>query len=226
MAKRRLSVTIDTDLYRLLEERKDEYLSAAVEEVLRSGLQRKAADNPHPGWRVVCELNDGYSHIAVDDGCYVLLNGGKPSAWWFPEALQALKGLPADPRDWKGDLLSIWRSILPHLKESADIIGINTEIDFYFWSAVLRVVCEKGAVDCESLLVTNQVDYADFRSGAAHRLKFELTTEKELLRQGHMGTFLEYNIPLFVSREVEAGEVFLLFSRDDSPEAACIRKTR
>jgi hypothetical protein len=49
------------------------------------------------GWRIVAELNNGFSHIAVDDHCYVLLNGGELSPWWFREALDVLRTLPKDP---------------------------------------------------------------------------------------------------------------------------------
>lgn len=48
-------------------------------------------------WRIVAELSRGYSHIAVDDHCYVLLNGGRMSAWWFREALDILRTLPENP---------------------------------------------------------------------------------------------------------------------------------
>jgi len=52
--------------------------------------------------RIVAEFNKGYSHIAVDDHCYVLLNGGEPSHWLFKEALQVLRRLPENPDDaWK-----------------------------------------------------------------------------------------------------------------------------
>lgn len=41
----------------------------------------------------------GISHIIEDDHCYVLINGSddRPfgmSAWWYPEAIEALKELP------------------------------------------------------------------------------------------------------------------------------------
>lgn len=55
----------------------------------------------------VCTLADEYggrSHIIVDDGCYVLINGGvdQPygmSAWWYREAIEALRDLPTNPED-------------------------------------------------------------------------------------------------------------------------------
>ena len=31
------------------------------------------------GFITVCVFNNGYSHIAVDDHCWVILNGGKPT---------------------------------------------------------------------------------------------------------------------------------------------------
>lgn len=51
------------------------------------------------------EFNGGYSHIVEDDGCWVVLNGGKPTSHIFPEAMEHLKQLPTDPKDhplfWK-----------------------------------------------------------------------------------------------------------------------------
>jgi len=59
----------------------------------------------YPDWRrllfsgstVVAELNGGHSHIIVDDHCYILFNEGKPSSWWFLEALEVLRRLPENP---------------------------------------------------------------------------------------------------------------------------------
>ena len=44
--------------------------------------------------------NGGVSHIIEDDHCYVLVNGadGSPfriTSWWYAEAVEALKRLPA-----------------------------------------------------------------------------------------------------------------------------------
>lgn len=41
----------------------------------------------------------GVSHIAIDDHCYILLNGSKDrpfriSSWWYKEAVKALRKLP------------------------------------------------------------------------------------------------------------------------------------
>ena len=41
----------------------------------------------------------GISHIILDDHCYVLLNGSENepfgmSAWWYKEAVEALRTLP------------------------------------------------------------------------------------------------------------------------------------
>lgn len=60
----------------------------------------------------IATLNDGYTDIIVDDGCYVIVNGGihehadpnkkgrgKFSAWIFKEALVVLKTLPENPND-------------------------------------------------------------------------------------------------------------------------------
>lgn len=46
----------------------------------------------------------GTSHIIMDDGCYVLINGQRGGGYgmschWFPEAAQALAGLMAAPID-------------------------------------------------------------------------------------------------------------------------------
>ena len=56
----------------------------------------------------VATLKDEYggvSHIIIDDHCYVLANGEDSQGrcgmvkHWFTEAIVALQGLPADPRD-------------------------------------------------------------------------------------------------------------------------------
>lgn len=56
----------------------------------------------------VATLKDEYggvSHIIIDDHCYVLVNGEDRQGrytmvkHWFTEAVVALQGLPADPRD-------------------------------------------------------------------------------------------------------------------------------
>ena len=47
----------------------------------------------------VAEFNDGCSHIIVDDGCYIIVNGEKFSPWIFREALAVLKTLPENPKD-------------------------------------------------------------------------------------------------------------------------------
>ena len=52
----------------------------------------------------VAKLNKGYSHIIVDDNCWVIVNGedgqAGNSAWIFEEALDALKQLPSNPADY------------------------------------------------------------------------------------------------------------------------------
>ncbi len=45
------------------------------------------------------QFNDGYSHIIIDGGCYIIINDNKPSAWIFEEALRELKKLPTNPYD-------------------------------------------------------------------------------------------------------------------------------
>lgn len=56
----------------------------------------------------VAVINNGNTAIVVDDGCYVIYNqssdvssskGWGPSAWIFPEALEALKKLPPIPQE-------------------------------------------------------------------------------------------------------------------------------
>ncbi len=60
--------------------------------------------------RPVATLKDesgGVSHIIVDDGCYVLVNGNGDFGTvehWYPEAVEALKGLPSDPREAYAEL--------------------------------------------------------------------------------------------------------------------------
>jgi hypothetical protein len=49
----------------------------------------------------VVEFNNGYSHIVVDDGCWVVVNGGMFASWIFPKALDILKKLPSNPYDYK-----------------------------------------------------------------------------------------------------------------------------
>lgn len=45
----------------------------------------------------VCEFSDGYSHIAVDDGCWIIVNGGKVSAYINRGAMEMLMQLPHSP---------------------------------------------------------------------------------------------------------------------------------
>lgn len=53
----------------------------------------------------VAELNNGYSHIMIDDGCWVIANGSNGnaefSAWIFPEAKKVLDKLPVSPDDYE-----------------------------------------------------------------------------------------------------------------------------
>ena len=49
--------------------------------------------------RSYAQFNDGYSHIIIDGGCYIIINNDRPSAWIFEEALQELKKLPENPYD-------------------------------------------------------------------------------------------------------------------------------
>jgi hypothetical protein len=52
----------------------------------------------------VAEFNNGFSHIIVDDSCWVIVNGydgeAKQSSWIFPEAKEALNKLPNSPLDY------------------------------------------------------------------------------------------------------------------------------
>jgi len=63
----------------------------------------------------VAKFNDGYSHIAIDDGCWVVVNGGNGEAqlspWIFLEAIKALKGLPSRPGDYY--------PLMPYYQESS-----------------------------------------------------------------------------------------------------------
>ena len=52
------------------------------------------------GFITVCVFNNGYSHIAVDDHCWVILNGGKPTFWIFDQAAFLLKQLPSTRNDY------------------------------------------------------------------------------------------------------------------------------
>lgn len=60
----------------------------------------------------ITTFNKGYSHIIVDDGCYVIVNGdpGKlgSSAWIFREALEVLKTLPIDPSEVERNALQAY----------------------------------------------------------------------------------------------------------------------
>ena len=51
------------------------------------------------------EFNKGYSHIIIDDGCWVIVNGEDGTAaiyaWIYPEAMENLKLLPNNPKDYK-----------------------------------------------------------------------------------------------------------------------------
>lgn len=51
----------------------------------------------------VVNFNNGYSHIVIDDNSYAILNGNDTdySAWIFEEAMQVLKQLPNNPKDYK-----------------------------------------------------------------------------------------------------------------------------
>ncbi len=49
----------------------------------------------------VAQFNKGYSHIVVDDGCWIIMNGRETSSWIFDEAVQVLKQLPNSPSDYK-----------------------------------------------------------------------------------------------------------------------------
>lgn len=49
---------------------------------------------------VAC-FNKGYSHIAVDDNCWIVVNGDRMSPWIFAEAMEVLKTLPNKPSEYK-----------------------------------------------------------------------------------------------------------------------------
>jgi len=52
-------------------------------------------------WTSVAELNDGYTHISVDDHCWTVTNNGVLTSHIFKEAMQALKQLPDSPDDYE-----------------------------------------------------------------------------------------------------------------------------
>ncbi len=62
--------------------------------------------------RPVCTLRDehgGKTHITVDDGCYVLLEGSDENGYtwayhWHQAAVEALKSLPCNPREAREQL--------------------------------------------------------------------------------------------------------------------------
>jgi hypothetical protein len=45
----------------------------------------------------VCEFNNGYSNLCVDDSCWVVVNGGRVSAYISREAMDVLMQLPHSP---------------------------------------------------------------------------------------------------------------------------------
>ena len=49
----------------------------------------------------VAELNDGYSNIACDDNCWLLMHGGKPAYHIFEEAKKILDQLPSSPYNYQ-----------------------------------------------------------------------------------------------------------------------------
>ena len=49
----------------------------------------------------VAIFNDGYSHIIVDDNCWLIVNGDGISSWIFDEAMEVLKQLPNKPSNYK-----------------------------------------------------------------------------------------------------------------------------
>lgn len=52
----------------------------------------------------IAQFNEGFSHICVDDHCYILVNGMDgnytPVYHWFPEAVRILKILPDTPDNY------------------------------------------------------------------------------------------------------------------------------
>lgn len=47
------------------------------------------------------EFNEGNSHIIVDGGCWVIINGKGMSPWIFTEAAIALRSLPCNPHEYE-----------------------------------------------------------------------------------------------------------------------------
>lgn len=45
----------------------------------------------------VCMFNNGLSHIAVDDACWVIINAGKVTAYINRDAMEMLMRLPHSP---------------------------------------------------------------------------------------------------------------------------------
>ena len=60
-----------------------------------SALLRETDSGPVKPLITLKDEYGGISHIIMDDGCYVLINGNSDrdfgiSAWWYPEAARAL----------------------------------------------------------------------------------------------------------------------------------------
>jgi hypothetical protein len=72
---------------------------------------------------IVASFNKGYSHIGVDDKCWVLYNGHpgelKSSRWIFPEAKDVLDTLPRSPEDHEPYLELIRQSMREDDEEHA-----------------------------------------------------------------------------------------------------------
>lgn len=53
----------------------------------------------------IAEFNEGFSHICVDDHCYILVNGidgnHEPVYHWHEEAVSVLKKLPDTPYNYQ-----------------------------------------------------------------------------------------------------------------------------
>jgi hypothetical protein len=80
----------------------------------------------------VAILNDGYSVITVDDGCYVLKNLAgdewRSVSHIFPEALEVLRGLPDDPRH------------APIMKRIVWVVGSQEDFKYFISTSNLQYI--------------------------------------------------------------------------------------
>lgn len=67
-------------------------LSPELNDLLKRGTWRQIETQGED----VATLQDDFgaiAHISIDDGCWLLTVDDKPSAWWFPEAIEVVTKL-------------------------------------------------------------------------------------------------------------------------------------